>query len=145
ARRLTTQISFDSTNIPANNNVSATANINFTYDARGNRLSMSDGSGGVSYHYDLAANVDYEDRTFAGLPNAGAFRLSYEYNLAGKLKKVTDQHSGTSFTETLDKLGRVTSVDAVGASGTQTQVISNAQYRAWGALKSRTGANSNLS
>jgi hypothetical protein len=145
ARRLPTLISFDSSSIPANKNVASIANIVFTYDALGSRTSMSDGSGSVSYHYDQSTRMDWEERTFAGLPNAGAFRLNYEYNLGGVLKKVTDQHSETSFTETLDKLGRVTTVDAVGLGGAQTQFISNAQYRAWGALKSRTQANTTLS
>ncbi len=144
-RRLPTRIEFDSGGIPASNNVQPTADIEFAYDARGNRTSMSDGSGTVSYHYNQLSQMEWEERSFAGLPNAGVFRLNYEYNLAGILKKVTDQRSGTSFTETLDKLGRVTSVDAVGFSGAQTQFISQAQYRAWGALKSRTQANATLS
>ena len=145
ARRLATLVTFNSGSIPGNNNVAPTANITFTYDARGNRTSMSDGSGTVSYHYDQLSQMDWEERTFAGLPNAGAFRLNYEYNLSGILKKVTDQRSATSFTETLDKLGRVTSVSAIGSSGVQTQFVSDAQYRAWGALKSRTQANTTLS
>ncbi|HKU77567.1 MAG TPA: LamG-like jellyroll fold domain-containing protein [Pyrinomonadaceae bacterium] len=144
-RGLPTLIEFDSSDIPAGKNVASTTAIAFAYDARGNRTSMSDGSGTVSYHYNQLSQMDWEERSFAGLPNAGAFRLNYEYNLAGILKKVTDQRSGTSFTETLDKLGRVTSVDAVGFSGAQTQFISQAQYRAWGALKSRTQANATLS
>jgi len=145
ARRLPTLINFDSSNIPASKNVASTVDIGFTYDALGNRTSMSDGSGTVSYHYDQLSRMDWEERSFAGLPNAGLFRLTYEYNLAGILKKVTDQRSGTSFTETLDKIGRVTTVDAVGFGGAQTQFVSNAQYRAWGGLKSRTQANTTLS
>jgi YD repeat-containing protein len=145
ARRLPVVIGFNSSSIPASNNVAATADILFTYDALANRTSMSDGSGAVTYHYDQLSRMDWEQRSFAGLPNAGLFRLNYEYNLAGILKKVTDQRSGTSFTETLDKLGRVTTVDGVGLGGAQTQFISQAQYRAWGALKSRTQANTTLS
>jgi YD repeat-containing protein len=145
SRRLSTLISFNSSSIPVSKNVASTANISFTYDARGNRTSMSDGSGTVDYHYDESARMDWEQRSFSGLPNAGVFRLNYEYNLGGILKKVTDQRSGTSFTETFDKLGRVTTVDAVGFGGAQTQFISNAQYRAWGGLKSRTQANATLS
>jgi YD repeat-containing protein len=145
ARRLPVLISFDSGSIPASNNVAPTADIEFTYDALGNRISMSDGSGAVNYHYNQLSQLDWEERSFAGLPTAGFFRLNYEYNLAGILKKVTDQRSGTSFTETLDKLGRVTTVDAVGSGGAATQFMSNAQYRAWGGLKSRTQANTTLS
>lgn len=145
ARRLTTLIEFDSSDVPASKNVPSTANMTFTYDARGNRTSMSDGSGSVSYHYDQSGLMDWEERTFAALQSLGAFRLSYEYNLGGILKKVTDVHSETSFTETLDKLGRVTEVNAVGSGSTQTQFMANAQYRAWGALESRTEANATLS
>jgi hypothetical protein len=82
--------------------------------------------------------MDWEQRSFAGLPNAGVFRLSYEYNLAGFLTKVTDQHSGTSFTDTLDTIGRVTAVNAISVGGVQSQFVSNTHYRAWGGLKTRT-------
>jgi YD repeat-containing protein len=145
ARRLPTNIAFDSSSIPSGSNVAPTASIAVTYDAAGNRTSMSDGSGSVSYHYDQLSRIDWEDRTFAGLTNLGTFRLSYEYNLGGILKKVTDQHAGTSFTESLDKIGRVTDVSAVGASGAQTQFVSQAQYRAWGTLKSRMQGSDTLS
>ena len=145
ARRLPTAIGFDAGSIPTNANVAPTTNIALSYDAVGNRTSMSDGSGTVLYHYDQLSRMDWEERTFAGLPNAGSFRLNYGYNLSGILKSVTDQHSGTSFTETLDKVGRVTAVNSIGASGAQTQFLSQAQYRAWGALKSRTQGSNTLS
>ena len=145
ARSLPTAIAFDAGAVPAGANIVPTGSIALAYDAVGNRTSMSDGSGTVLYHYDQLSRMDWEERTFAGLPGAGSFRLNYEYNLGGILKSVTDQHSGTSFTETLDKVGRVTSVDSIGASGAQTQFLSQAQYRAWGALKSRTQGGNSLS
>ncbi len=139
-RHLATAIAFNSSNIPSGNNVIPTTSIAYSYDAAGNRITMSDGSGAVTYHYDQLARIDWEERSFAGLPNAGVFRLSYEYNLANLPKKVIDQRAGTSFTETLDTLGRVTAVNAVGAAGVATQFVSNTQYRAWGGLKSRAQA-----
>lgn len=138
ARHMVTAAAFNSSNIPAGSNVVPTASLSYGYDGAGNRTSMSDGSGAVTYHYDQLSRMDWEQRTFAGLPNAGVFRLSYEYNLAGVLTKVTDQHSGTSFADTLDTIGRVTAVNAISIGGVQSQFVSNTQYRAWGGLKLRT-------
>ncbi|HEU4710983.1 MAG TPA: discoidin domain-containing protein [Pyrinomonadaceae bacterium] len=144
-RHLVSTISYDASNLPAGANVAATTSVAFTYDAAGNRKSMSDGSGTATYHYDQLSRMDWEERTFSGLPNAGTFRLSYEYSIGGVLKRVTDERSGTSFTETLDKTGRVTAVNAVGFQGAQTQFASQIQYRAGGQLKSRTQGNTTLS
>jgi YD repeat-containing protein len=130
ARHLPTAIAFNSSNIPSGANVVSTISIALAYDALGNRTSMSDGSGAVNYHYDQLSRMDWEERTFAGLPSAGTFRLNYEYSLGGILKKVTDQRSGTSFTETLDKIGRVTAVSAIGLGGAQTQ-----RRKQWGRLR----------
>lgn len=89
ARHLVTGSTFNSAGIPSGSNVVPTTSMAFGYDAAGNRISMSAGSGAVNYHYDQLSRMDWEERSFAGLPNAGVFRLSYEYNLAGILKKVT--------------------------------------------------------
>jgi len=136
-RHLVTAIAYDASNVPAGANVAATTSAAFTYDAVGNRKSMSDGSGAVIYHYDQLSRMDWEERTFAGLPSAGTFRLSYEYSIGGVLKKVTDERADTSFTQTLDRTGRVTAVNAVGRQGAQTQFASQIHYRAGGQLKSR--------
>ena len=144
ARHLVTAVAYDTSNVPAGANVAATTSVALTYDAAGNRTSMSDGSGAAIYHYDQLSRMDWEERTFAGLPNAGTFRLSYEYNLGGVLKKVTDERADASFTETLDRTGRVTAVDAVGVQQAQTQFASQIQYRAGGQLKSRSQGNTTL-
>ncbi len=141
ARHLVTAVTYDSSNVPIGANVVATASVALAYDAVGNRTSMSDGSGAVIYHYDQLSRMDWEERTFAGLPTAGTFRLSYEYNLGGVLKKITDERADTSFTETLNRTGRVTAVNAVGYQGAQTQFASQVQYRAGGQLKSRSQGN----
>ncbi len=70
-RHLPTGIAFNSSNIPSGSNVIPTTSISFGYDAAGNRTSMSDGSGAVIYHYDQLSRMDWEERSFAGLPNGG--------------------------------------------------------------------------
>lgn len=145
ARHLITGIVYDRSNVPASANVLPTESITLGYDAAGNRTSMSDGSGAVDYHYDQLSRMDWEERTFSGLPTSGNYRLTYEYSVGGLLKKVTDQRSNTSFTLTLDDLGRVTAVDSTALNGVQTQFASQIKYRAWGALRSRTQGNNALS
>lgn len=145
ARHLLTAIAYDKSNVPTGANVAPTTSVAFTYDAVGNRTSMSDGTGAVTYHYDQLSQMDWEERTFSGLPNAGTFRLSYEYSLGGVLKKVTDERAETSFTQTLDKIGQVTAVNAVGYQGAQTQFASEIEYRAGGQLKSRVQSNTTVS
>jgi fibronectin type III domain protein len=145
ARHLPTSIVHDSTNIPASVNLIPTASVALAYDSVGNRTSMTDGSGVTLYHFDQLSRLDWEERTFSGLPAAGSFRLAYEYSLGGVLKKVTDQRSNTSFTQSLDKFGRVTAVSGTAPNGNQTQFASQVQYRASGDLKSRTQGSSTLS
>src|SRR5687768_11892044 len=137
ARHLVTGIAYDASNVPPGANVAATTSAAFTYDAAGNRKSMSDGSGTANYNYDQLSRTVWEERTFTGLPTAGTFRLSYEYSLGGMLKKVTDERADTSFTWTQDRTGRVIAVNAVGAQAAQTQFASQIKYRAGGQLKSR--------
>jgi YD repeat-containing protein len=144
ARHLVTAVAYDASSVPSGANVAPTTSVALAYDAAANRTSMSDGSGAVNYHYDQLSRMDWEERTFSGLPNAGTFRLSYEYNLGGVLKKVTDERANSSFTETLDRRGRVTAVDAVGYQQTQTQFASQMQYRAGGQLKSRSQGNTTV-
>ena len=49
---------------------------------------MTDGSGSVSYSYDALSRLTSETRQFSGL--TGSYALSYIYNLAGELTRVTD-------------------------------------------------------
>lgn len=62
-------------------------NVGYGYDAAGNRTSMSDGLGSVSYSYNQLSQMTSETRTFTGL---APLTLSYDYNLAGQLKRITD-------------------------------------------------------
>jgi len=67
--------------------VAATPNVSFAYDAAGNRTSMTDGLGSMSYVYDQLSRLAYETRTFTGV---GSYTLSYAYNLANELTSITN-------------------------------------------------------
>lgn len=124
--------------------ITPTSNVTFGYDAAGNRTSMIDGSGSLSYFYDQMSRMSSETKTFSGL--GGSFTLSYAYNLANEVTSVADQRSGASFSNIYDNLGRVISVSGVGYGGVVTPFASQMQYRASGALKSVSyGNNTNLS
>jgi YD repeat-containing protein len=120
--------------------------VTFGYDEVGNRLWMDDQPGRVDYHYNALSQMEWEERRFDEL--AQPYRLSYEYNLAGQLKKLTDPWNG-SITYTLNSAGEVTA--ATGNATGQvygnfdphnnqliTQFAANVKYRAWGGLKSFT-------
>src|SRR5437660_7652770 len=83
-----------------------------------------------------------ETRVFNGV---GTFTLSYDYNLAGELKKITDA-TGMTINYGLDSSGRVSSV--TGSDNLYAGVsnyASNFQYRAWGGLKAMTDGTSHVS
>jgi RHS repeat-associated protein len=82
-RDLVTNITYG---VPAG--VAATPNVSFGYDAAGNRTSMTDGLGSVSYVYNTLSQMTSETRTFTGV--TGIFILSYGYNLAGELTSLTN-------------------------------------------------------
>lgn len=59
--------------------VASTPSVTYTYDAAGNRTSMTTagGAGGsVTYHYDSLSRLSSENRTFLGL--SGTYTLSYD-------------------------------------------------------------------
>jgi YD repeat-containing protein len=125
-RHQTTNISYS-----APTGIAAIAAATFTYDAAGNRTSMSDGSGSVAYSYDQLSRLTSESRQFTGL--SGAFPLSYSYNLVGGLTSVTDP-TGAVVNYAYDKTGRMTDVTG-SAFGGVTQYATSARYRAWGGVK----------
>jgi YD repeat-containing protein len=130
SRRLVTGISYS-----APSGVTAPPSVTFGYDAAGNRTSMTtanNAGGSITYGYDSLSRLKSEARQFPGL--SGTYTLSYQYNLANALTQVSDVTGGTSFTYTIDTAGRVTQVDSAGM-GASASLASNAQYRAWGALK----------
>jgi YD repeat-containing protein len=122
-----------STTYSAPSGISVPAAASFEYDAAGNRTSMSDGTGSISYSFDQLSRLSSETRTFAGL--SGSYSLNYQYNLAGELKKITDPTNAT-INYDYDSTGRV-----VGVTGENTLIENvstyawNLAYRAWGGLK----------
>jgi YD repeat-containing protein len=143
ARHLVTGISY-----AAPSGITPTSPVTYGYDATGNRISMTDGLGSVSYQYNQLSRMTAETRTFSD-PNNSAINgvvrtLSYDYNPAGELKSVTDPF-GSVINYGFDTTGRLNNITGVGF-GSVTQFVSNMQYRAWGSLKSEVygnGFNSN--
>jgi YD repeat-containing protein len=135
-RHMVTLITYDRSYVPAGANVAAAANVSFAYDAAGNRTSMSDGLGSKDYSYDQLSRLQWENRGFNGVtnPNAtdGKFKLSYDYNLAGELKQITDP-TNVSINYAYDQTGRLSNV--TGTNYSVTQFITGILYRAWGAPK----------
>ena len=124
--------------IPTNLNIPTTPTVVFNYDNIGNRTSMIDGLGSVSYEYNELSQMTAETRQFNDhLPNAplpnNSFRLEYEYDLSGQLKTLTNP-LGLEIGYTYDRTGKLRTVSG-NSSGSVTTYVSNAEYRAWGALK----------
>ena len=125
--------------------VAPTSNVAFAYDEAGNRTSMADGLGTVTYDYDTLSRMNWERRYFNDLGQN--YTLSYEYNLVGGVKRITDPW-GASVTYVYNKAGEVTGITGVGyadinqwTNRTVSQFASNIKYRAWGAIKSFTNGN----
>ncbi len=143
-RHLTTAISYTA---PAG--ITIPAAVSFAYDAAGNRTQMSDGLGSMSYQYDTLSRLTSETRTYSD-PNNTAINgvsktLSYDYNLAGELKKITDS-TNVTINYVYDLAGRVSNV-----TGSDTlyagvsQYASGFGYRAWGGLKQMTDGSNRTS
>jgi YD repeat-containing protein len=118
--------------------VAATPNVTYGYDAAGNRTSMTDGLGSVSYVYNTMSQMTSETRTFNDL--GYSYQLGYTYNLGGQLSTITNQWASL-VSYSYDKAGRVTSVTGSGQTSVPTYA-SNLQYRAFGGLKAMTYGNS---
>ncbi len=118
--------------------VAATPNVTFDYDAAGNRTSMADGLGSMSYVYNTLSQMTSETRTFTAL-GATTYTLSYGYNLSGELTSITNP-SSAQVGYNYDKLGRMTTVTGTGYAGVSTYA-QNLSYRAFGGLKSQTFGN----
>ena len=115
--------------------VAGTATVTFTYDAAGNRTSMNDGVGSHAYAYNSLSRLSSETRTISdpAPPYLNAsFTLTYDYNLAGSLKKITDPWNVT-INYGIDTAGRLASV--TGLNYGVSQFINSIGYRAWGAPK----------
>lgn len=122
-RRLITSISY-----VANNGTTTTPNVTFGYDAAGNKTSMTDGLGSVSYVFNTISQLTSETRTFTGL---GSYTLNYGYSLNGQLSSITNPW-GAQVGYGFDKVGRTTNVSGSGYAGVSSYVNS-LSYRAFGA------------
>lgn len=110
----------------------------FSYDSVGNRTEMTDELGIVNYEYDGLSRLRSETRQFnetvAQAPSTNQFKLQYTYTLSGQLSSITDAY-GEQVAYNHDGAGRLSSVSGTLPDGEQVQYATNAQYRAWGALK----------
>ncbi|MBA3242041.1 MAG: PD40 domain-containing protein, partial [Acidobacteria bacterium] len=143
SRRLVTAVSYDLTGVVANQNVQPTSGVIFAYDAAGNRTSMTDGVGTMTYNFDTLSRLSSETRQFNGLANS--YTLSYSYNLARGLKSITDSSSNVHWAASqvdygYNAVGSVTGMTGTGF-GAVTQLASGIEYRAWGAVKQLTYGN----
>jgi YD repeat-containing protein len=120
--------------------------VTFTYDELGNRKTMTDASGTVTYEYNQLSQLTAETRSFAGenLPDAplpgNSFKLQYAYSISGQLKSLTDPF-GQQINYGHDKAGRLQSVTGSTPFGGVTTYAQNPHYRAWGALQNLTYGN----
>jgi RHS repeat-associated protein len=130
ARQMTTSTSYDLSGVVAGQNVASTATASYTYDAAGNRTSMTDGMGSTTYHYNNLGLMDYEQRAFSGL---GTYQISYAYNAGGELTSVTNPW-GAQVTYSFDKAGRVSSVGGSGYANV-SNYANSISYRAFGSVK----------
>ena len=75
SRHLVTGITYAA---PSGVNITAAAAVTLAYDPAGNRTSMTDGFGSVSYNYDELSRLTGETRGFS----VGSYTINYAYNLA---------------------------------------------------------------
>ena len=128
-----TNVSYSGSNIPV------TSSLIFGYDNAGNRISMQDGLGTVTYGYDQLSRLTSETRQFnesltdSSVPSGG-FRMEYSYSLGGQLKSYKDPYN-REFQFGLDQVGRDTSITGMTTYAGITSYSSNYQYRAFGLLK----------
>jgi RHS repeat-associated protein len=139
-RHLLKDIVYDisTTNVP----VTTTPAVHYDYDAAGNRQTMTDGLGTVSYVYDQLSRLKSETRHFNAISNpttgsSGNYTLAYTYNLADQLMSVKNPFN-VSYFYTRDNLGRIDMVtgDSTNNYWASTPVFVNSiKYRAFGAAK----------
>jgi RHS repeat-associated protein len=133
-RHMVTSLTYDTSSAPG---VTPTSNVTFGYDPAGNRTSMNDGFGSVTYVYDQLSRMTSETRTFNGV---GSFQISYGYNVGGELTSITNPW-GSQVLYNRDRTGRIQSVTGAGAVSASTYA-SNLAYRATNRIKSLVYGNS---
>ena len=141
ARRLVTGVTYNLLpGVPTTgpSGVAPTASVSYGYDAAGNRMSMTDGMGSVSYGYDQLSRLTSETRFFSSLTSSstgGNYTIGYGYNLANALTSITDPF-GIQINYSFDNVGRLSGVTSPNLA--VSNLVSNIQYRAWGAPRSVT-------
>ena len=118
-----------------------TADVEYQYDAAGNRLWMDDGPGKVDYSYDALSMLSLESRYFSSLNHS--YPINYDYNVANQLTKVTAPN-GAIFNYQRNAEGQLTAVTGSLYAGV-TNYVTDAKYRSWGGLKSATYGNNTSS
>ena len=100
----TTSFTYDSANelVRITYSDGRTSAVSYTYDARGRRISMTDGTGTSTYAYDSLS------RLLASTDGFGQ-QTQYHYDLSGRLASLT-YPSGAVVTRGYDDIGRLTSV-----------------------------------
>ena len=118
------------------------SDVTFDYDELGNRRWMDDGPGRTDYNFNSLGQLISETRQISAINRL--YTISYEYNLAGQLKRITDPW-GASITYDRDKSGGVIGATGVGYANINeytnqaiSQFASNIKYRAWGMVKDLT-------
>jgi YD repeat-containing protein len=126
--------------VPQNSNIEVPSNVTFNYDAAGNRTQMDDGFGSVFYEYNELSQLKAETRQFnESIPSApqanNSFKIQYSYGLSGQLTSLTEPF-GEVITYGHNKTGKLTSVSGLRTSqNVQINYVTDAEYRAWGAIK----------
>ena len=141
SRHLVTGITYD---VPVGSGITDPSDVSFGYDGAGNRSSMTDSLGTMSYQYDQLSRLTSETRTFSDPVTpflSGSYQLSYQYNLANQPKKITD-HTNSTINYNYDQVGRLSGITGENTlyAGVSTYA-SATSYRAWGALKGVTFGN----
>ena len=128
SRHLRTSITY-----AAPGGITVPAPVTFAYDDAGNRTSMTDGTGSVTYQYNQLSQLTSEARQFSGL--SGSYPITYDYNLLGQLKKITDPitTSNARIDYGYDVVGQLISI--TGVNYPASNYVSNIKYRAWGSVK----------
>ena len=139
SRRLLTDIVYGR---PAGSNIPFAPSVTFGYDSIGNRTSMTDGFGTVTYGYNQLSRMTFETRVFSDPSNPGinnvSRTLTYDYNQGGQITSIADGFGGV-LNYDFDVIGRLSSLTGTGYP--VSQFINSMQYRAWNSLKSQTNGN----
>ncbi len=125
-RRQVTGISYS-----APSPISAHGPTAFGYDAAGNRVWMTDATGRLDYYYDALSQLVSETRQFTAITSR-TFTLNYTYNPGGELTSLTDPF-GAATGYQYDVAGRLKRVTGSGSG--VSEFISQIDYRAWGGRK----------